>query len=310
MLNIEAASYFVPDHFIDINQVPELYGLDKNELKVFTRLYGLERIPSAQGMNVQELLSHPIEQLLEDKHFDPENVRVLIYAHTSKVITAFSQSILKFLRDKFHFNNALMFGTSINNCASTITAFEMASNMLRSMDKDAKALIVTGELTFTQVQKVIPKISILGDASAVMLVGNSSSQHELLAVEMEIDGGSADGIWMTPEQNKQYELDYAPTFSRVIKKALEKANIGLEDITYIFPHNVNIPSWKNVVKALGISMDKIYLRNVKRYSHCFGADVVINFVDAKREGLIKQGDYYLMATVGLGSIYAAAIFRY
>lgn len=310
MINIEHASYYVPDHFIDLNQVPELYGLSKNELKVFTRLYGLERIPAAVGMSLQALLCKPIEQLMREKSINPNHIKVLIYAHTSKVVTPFSQSAIKYIKNYFHFDHALTFGTTINNCASTITALEMAACLLETMDADAKALIITGELTFTEVQKVIPKISILGDAAAVMLLGNSGSSHRLLATEMEIDGASADGIWMTPEQNKQYERDYAPKFSAVIKRALAKANIDISELSFIFPHNVNLPSWNKVVTYLNTTTDKIYLRNVKRYSHCFGADIVINLVDAKKENLIKPGDYYLMATVGLGSVYAAAVFQY
>lgn len=43
MVNILAADYFVPDSFIDLNDVKSFYGLNKHELNVFTRLYGLKK---------------------------------------------------------------------------------------------------------------------------------------------------------------------------------------------------------------------------------------------------------------------------
>lgn len=310
MLNIIAADYYVPNHFIDLKNSEEFYGLSKYELNVFTRLYGLEKIPSAKNMALTELLSIPIKKIFQDNSVNNQSIKYLIYAHTSKVVNSFSQSAIKFLKQSFNFNNAIMLETTINNCASTISAIEIAGNLLKSDSSDAKALIVTGELTFTEIQKVIPKISILGDASAALLLGNNGVHHKLLSIEMKVDGKSSEGVWMNQEKSKEYERDYAPTLSQVIRMALKKANINLSDLSFIFPHNVNLPSWKKVISELNIPINKIYLSNVRKYSHCFGADIVINFVDAERERLIEPGDFYVMATVGLGSIYAAAVFQY
>ena len=75
---IEAADYFVPKEAIDLNLVPELYGLTKNELKVFTRLYGLEKIPTAREMSLQELIRIPVEKMMQDSLVDPEKIKIII----------------------------------------------------------------------------------------------------------------------------------------------------------------------------------------------------------------------------------------
>lgn len=304
MLSIESASYFVPKKYINLINASEVYGLTKNEIKVFTRVYGLEKIPIADDMSLRSLLYQSLNQL------NMSSVCLIIFAHTSKVVAAFSDPIIHDIKRDYHLSDAVGFGMTINNCASTLSAFEVADHYLQTQSSDKKALIITGELTFTSVQKVIPRISILGDASAAVLVSRSNTEHRLLSVATHIDGASADGVWMTPEQNQQYERDYAPTFSAVIHDAVNKAGIALTDVAYIFPHNVNIPAWTKLANVINFPIEKIYLNNIKRYSHCFGADIIINFVDAIDNKNLKSGDYYMLATVGLGSIYSAAVFQY
>lgn len=310
MLNIEAASYYIPASYIDLNEANELYGLSRNELKVFTRLYGLKKIPYADNMTLNELLFSSLDKLFAENDINRNDIKLLIYAHTSKVVMSFSDSVTHAIKDRYHLTNAIAFGVTINNCASTISAIEMSAALLSNMPAGSKALIVVGELTFTTVQKVIPKISILGDASSVLLVGNTAKQHRLLAVGSVVEGASADGVWMTPEQNQQYERDYAPMFSRAIHRAITKAGLSLSDVKLILPHNVNLPAWSKLVKQLSYPLEKVYLDNVGRYSHCFGSDNIINFVDALKINKLQSGDYYMMATVGLGSFYSAAIFQY
>jgi 3-oxoacyl-[acyl-carrier-protein] synthase-3 len=310
MLNIEAASYYVPTTYIDLNQASELYGLPRNELKVFTRLYGLEKIPYASNIALKELLFNALDKLFKENDINVDDIKFLIYAHTSKVVMSFSDSVIQSIKKRYLLTNAISFGVTINNCASTISAIEMAESLIKDMPLNSKVLIVVGELTFTSVQKIIPKISILGDASSALLVSNVKKQHQLLAVGTIVEGASADGVWMTPEQNQQYERDYAPTFSRAIHRAVAKVGLALSEIKLILPHNVNLPAWSKLAKQLNFPIEKVYLDNVKRYSHCFGSDSIINFVDVLKDNKLQIGDYYMMATVGLGSFYSAAVFQY
>jgi len=310
MLNIESASYYVPDRYIDLEKISYFDAISKNEMRVFTRLYGLKRIPVAEHLSLKALLSQSLDSLLNKVLINLAEIKLIIYAHTSKIVTPFACSIINEIKNDYGLHHALAFATTINNCASTLTAFEMAEALLTTMAPNAKAIIITGERMFTASQKVIPKISILGDASAAVLVSKRKGLHTLKSMVIKTDGASANGIWMTEEQNKQYEKDYAMIFSQVIHEALHQSNITLDKIRYILPHNVNLPSWKNVAKVLNISIDKIYLENIPHYSHCFGADIIINYVDVLSKKLIQPGDYYMMATVGLGSIYAAAVFQY
>ena len=140
--------------------------------------------------------------------------------------------------------------------------------------------------------------------------GLCGKNHRLLHQEMKIAGEFYRGVWLTAEESKLFEYQYVPLLSETILLAIKNAGLTLDNIRLILPHNVNLISWENTAKAMGLSLDKIYLNNVRKYAHCFGADIFINFVDVLAEKKLKPGDYYVMATVGLGATFAAAVFQY
>jgi 3-oxoacyl-[acyl-carrier-protein] synthase-3 len=61
------------------------------------------------------------------------------------------------------------------------------------------------------------------------------------------------------------------------------------------------------MRELGWPRDKVYLDNVARYSHCFGADGFINLRHALAEGRLVSGDQVLMVSVGMGATLASAL---
>lgn len=197
----------------------------------------------------------------------------------------------------------------MSNCAATLNAFEMAQVMLRNYDSNAKAIIVVGERAFTPTVQLIPNTSITGDAAAAVLVSKNGARDRLINMHIQTAGKYHRGIWMSAEESRDFERTYVPLLCQTIQKAISKAGITLGDVKIILPHNVNRISWDKTARALQVSTEKIYLKNISQYGHCFGADILINYLDAKKDALIQPGDYYLMATVGLGASFAAAVFQ-
>jgi 3-oxoacyl-[acyl-carrier-protein] synthase-3 len=310
MLSIEQVSYFMPKTRLKIEESLERFSLTKSQARVFSAFYGLQEIPCAEGMSMVELISQSVEALLQKTNVDKHNIKYIIHSHTAKVITRFGRSVIREVQQALGLGSTIAFGTSLNNCASTLNAFDMAKVLLHSHDEHARAIVVTGERAFTPSVQVIPNTSITGDASAAVLVGLHGKNHRLLHQEMNTAGEFHRGIWLTPEESKLFGKKYVPLLSETILSAIKKAGLTMDDIRLILPHNVNLISWENTAKAMNFPLDKIYLKNVKKYAHCFGADIFINFADALAEEKLKVGDYYVMATVGLGATFAAAVFQY
>ncbi len=309
MLYINDASCYIPDSYLDVEQAGELLGLSREHIKVYKKIYGIEKIPTARDLPFAEFIRRPVEKLLEKNKIRKADIKYLIHCHTAKVINPFGYSIVRKIKKDLQLESAVAFGASINNCASTISSLDLLSHVLAN-DKKSKAILVCGDYAFTPVLQCIPNTSILGDASAAVLLGRAGKKNQLISIATRIHGKYAKGIWLSPDEVNEFEKTYAEALSSAILEAIHKASLTKEQIKIIIPHNVNVHSWKRVAEVLQLPVEKIYLKNIKKYSHCFGSDIFINYSTANSEKVFSPGDYYVMATVGLGAVFSAAVFQY
>ena len=309
MLYMNDIKSFVPDTYATIEEAGKNLHLDEAHIKVYKKIYGIEKIPIASGIRFIDFIKRPIQDLLDNNQIDKSNIKYLIHCHTAKVIVPFGHSLIRQVKDEMGFKEAITFGTSINNCASTMASLDLLSHILEQHGS-CKAILVCGDYAFTHVLKLIPNTSILGEGSAAVLLSKQGNKNKLLAISIKTAGEYAEGIWLSPEKSRQFESEYADLFSTVIHDAIHKSGLDQDQIKLIIPHNVNLPSWQRVASLMKFPLGRIYLNNVRKYSHCFGADIFINYVSIEQQKILKPGDYYVMATVGLGAVFAAAVFKY
>nr|WP_236663471.1 3-oxoacyl-[acyl-carrier-protein] synthase III C-terminal domain-containing protein [Aeromonas jandaei] len=92
-----------------------------------------------------------------------------------------------------------------------------------------------------------------------------------------------------------------------MQRSRQQAVLEWEQIRWIFPHNVNLISWRNAAAKLNVPLSKIYLDKLPELGHCFGADIFINWRFASQT--LQPGDHIMVATVGLGAVFGAAVFQ-
>jgi 3-oxoacyl-[acyl-carrier-protein] synthase-3 len=157
---------------------------------------------------------------------------------------------------------------------------------------------------------MIPRSTVMGEASCAILIENTEKNHHLIATAFDIQGQYASGSWLNSYLQMDFEKKYAQWLSGVIKRAVQNAKISLNQIKKIIPHNVNLISWKSTLKKLGASQQQIFLENIPVTGHCFGADNFINLNAVLGQDELQPGDYYLLVTVGLGAVFVASVFQY
>ena len=311
MLSIKAAEYFIPDTYFDPILQYESLGITKAQAKVYSKIYGIEKVPYVtRDMSMQDLLFMPIQQLQAKVDLNDYQIKYLIHAYTSSAIYPFGLSMVREIAEKLAIPPENAFATSINKCVSIFTALEMAAALLQSLEEHEHILIFTGEIGFTPELRIIPNTSITGDAAACIVVGKAASSIRLLKTGSHIHGEFARGIWMNADETALFERQFIALFCEAIHSLLRQTDCRLEDIKLILPHNINLPTWQKMAKALSLSIDKIYLANVKKYAHCFNADLIINLTDVLNQRHLQAGDLFIAASAGVGAIFSVALFRY
>lgn len=90
---------------------------------------------------------------------------------------------------------------------------------------------------------------------------------------------------------------------------LEQANLSIESLDLVIPHQANIRIIDAVKTRLGLPDDKV-LANIDRYGNTSSASIPIALDEAVREGKLKRGDLVLLVAFGGGLTWGAVLLRY
>lgn len=312
MLTIENLGFHVPETCPDIADLRGRAPFPANELRVLQRLYGLRRVAQSD-LPIDAMLERAVGDLLDRSGVDRRDIALLIHTHTAFELRSYPNPMLDRLRRRLGLFNAVSFGMHSNNCASVLSALGVAQRFLRTRPPGSRAVIVTGDVAFTEILHTIPNTTVCGDAASACLVsadGGDAGGSRMLSLELDTYGAHAAGAWQSAEQQKAFETLYASRLAGVMTRSLHAAGLGWDDIRLVFPHNVNVISWRNVAAELRLPLNRIYLEQVPAIGHCFGADIFINWGCARDSGLIAPGNHVMLATVGIGVVFGAAVFRY
>lgn len=97
--------------------------------------------------------------------------------------------------------------------------------------------------------------------------------------------------------------------SDVIEDVLEKAELEIDDIALIVPHQANKRIIEAAAKKLKVQPSRFYL-NLNRYGNTSAASIPIALCDAVDDGLLKPDDNVIFVGFGGGLTWAATVVKW
>ena len=91
--------------------------------------------------------------------------------------------------------------------------------------------------------------------------------------------------------------------------SLERAKVGVEDISLFVPHQANIRIMEAVASRLGIPADRI-ASVIEETGNTSSASIPLALIDAVESGRVRDGDHLLLAGFGAGMTWASAVWRW
>jgi 3-oxoacyl-[acyl-carrier-protein] synthase-3 len=113
-----------------------------------------------------------------------------------------------------------------------------------------------------------------------------------------------------PAAMDRFAAEYTELLAEVILAAVKQADLSIDDIALVLPHNVNVVSWRRVCRRVGIPVDRVLLDNVPLVGHTPSADTFINHASAVAAGRLAPGDRYLTAGAGFGAVFSAMVLEH
>ncbi|MEE1550076.1 MAG: 3-oxoacyl-[acyl-carrier-protein] synthase III C-terminal domain-containing protein [Nitrospinaceae bacterium] len=97
--------------------------------------------------------------------------------------------------------------------------------------------------------------------------------------------------------------------TEVSQEALDFNGLSTEDVTLVVPHQANRRIIDAVTDKLGIPSEKVFM-NIEKYGNTSAASIPIAIHEAREAGLIVPGSLTLLAVVGAGLTWGAALIKW
>lgn len=309
MTALDAVSVYTPETSVPIENLAGPLGLTDIQVRLFRRFHGLDEVRVDRDRSLHDLLRVAVRGLTALRGKE-NRVRYVIHGRAMPVVVPYPENPLHDVCRELGLGHALTFTVTQQSCASGLLAVELAGRLLAEDPlRDALALVLTGEKTFTRDAQLLPGTSIFSEGASACLVSATGQRDRLLAYACHQRGEFDIEIGESPEK---FQREYRPALASVIHQVIKEAGITLDDIRLILPHNVNVVTWQRLCLLLDYPVERVVLSNVATNGHVFCADAFANYRTALESGLLHEGDRYLVAAVGSGNgaTFSAMLFQH
>jgi 3-oxoacyl-[acyl-carrier-protein] synthase III len=211
-------------------------------------------------------------------------------------------------------------------CSGFIYALNMAAQAIQT--GSAQAALVIGSETLSRVVNWQDRNTcvLFGDGAGAFVLQPSLDPGGVLSAVMRSDGsggnllsvpagGSAHPASLETIQSGQHYIHMngrevyrfaTRVMAQATNEALAKANLSLNEIKLVIPHQANLRIITAAVKGLDLPMERCFV-NIDRYGNTSTASIPIATVEAFQRGLILPGDRIAFVGFGAGLTWGAAI---
>jgi 3-oxoacyl-[acyl-carrier-protein] synthase-3 len=294
---LEAVAVHLPPRRIPIEDLADELGLTTMQIKLFRRYHRLAEVRQQPDGDLADLLCAAVANL--DALVGREDlVRYVIHARTFPVVSPYPHNPLHRVTTRFGLDRAVAFTVTHQACASGLLALDVAGRLLAAdPDPQARALVLTGEKTFTPEARLVPETSVFSEGAAACLVSADGPRDRMLAYAVNLRGefdGDHDDV------AARFQREYHSSLADAISAAVAEAGLDLDQIDLMLPHNVNAVVWSKLCRLIGFPTERVLLDNVPVTGHMFCADAFVNYTTARAGGLLREGGHYLIAAAGAG----------
>lgn len=199
-------------------------------------------------------------------------------------------------------------------CTGFLYGVGVAAAMIEADAADN--VVVVGADTFSSITDWTDRSCVFfGDGAGAVVLQRSGSGDGLLALTLHADGSGREGFFV-PSGGQHFRMDPHAVYRagtsvlpEAIRTALTLAGRSLDDMRYVVPHQPSRRVLDETASQLGIPPDRI-LRNMDRYANTAGGTIPLLLDETVRGGKLDAGDEFLMAAVGSGWTWGAAVVKW
>ena len=302
--------YYLPSDPVNLEHLVEMKVLTPEKLMLYRLSRGLNVIHISEKETASDIAVKVAAQALDESESDPLSIDAVIFFNSMYNAKIAREDVVQRIRYELGLKRAIGFSIWGQACSSITTAIRVARDMILAGSAES-VMVVGADSLIGARRRELEGITLMGDGGSAMIVKKNCATNRLVQIASHDEGSfyRYRGATGQDAEGERYTLLYFIVISRIVQKVLKNAKLKLSDISVIIPHNINLSSWEVVLKTLGCDEQKLFSKNICRHGHAFGSDVVVNMVDAIREGRLREGEYALLLTAGLGACWGSIIIQ-
>lgn len=295
---------------------------------IYARTGIKERYIAGEGESTATLAYKAAQQALEVADILPIDLDLIVVA-TSTPENIFPSSA-SLVQDWLNAHHAGAFDLSAA-CSGFVYALNMAADSIRA--GSIQTALVIGSETMSRILDWQDRSTciLFGDGAGAVVLAASEVEGGVISSVLRSDGAGSDLLAIPSvgsidaaesragaNGNKLYKMTMAggEVFrfaTRVVNDSIEQASkmadIGVEDIDLVIPHQANFRILQAAARKLGIDINK-FMSNVEYYGNTSAASIPIALCEAIEQKRIQEKDHIALVGFGGGLTWASMIIQW
>lgn len=305
-------------------------GADYNP-DVAARL-GIKQVPLQNGAANETASNMAVaagREALKRAKVDPQTVNVVLeYSIMPQEYLVPVWNMSNKVQAEVGASKSFVVGFSGGGSSNFMVALSSAAAMLSENEELKTALLVTGDTTIpgNRVLNLKDPVTVLGDGASAVVLQRDAPGGVVIDTELWSEGSNHDvcyipgGSLAHPEDISLYrmELDKArydafpksETLRQMSDRLLERAGLTLSNVACVLCSNISVEDEAAIQRVFKNKVSPVCAANRELHGHLQGTDFPLNYLSVVEEGKIKQGDYVLAVSHGMGATAAVTLLRY
>ncbi|HZR65464.1 MAG TPA: 3-oxoacyl-[acyl-carrier-protein] synthase III C-terminal domain-containing protein [Terriglobales bacterium] len=282
---------------------------------------GLNRVRVCGDKQLYDLISEAASKAIAEAAIKPRDINLILDFSTWSAETSEGLSFAHKLGADLGAENSMVLSFKVGGCAGLHVAIKTALGWMSTDESIQTVLLITGDAAPPGNRSLLP-ITIHGDAASAVVLRRESDQGPLLlgveamtlshlhnAITIARKNGHFDIVVDAMCIEREVMPVYFLNMLRMVNRALDASSLSLKDIDHFIYSNISRRDREAFGKMLGLPKGSLPVTPMSEYGHTFASDLVINYVNMRREGLIHPGQLLLFASAGIGFTWGVTIAR-
>ncbi|CCQ93563.1 3-oxoacyl-(acyl-carrier-protein) synthase III [[Clostridium] ultunense Esp] len=323
-VGITGIGSYVPEKVITNYDLCEI--VDTSNEWIVERTGIQERRIVDQSLSTSDIGTIAANKALEDSNTNPKEIDLIIVATATPDMAFPSTACI--VQKNIQAINAAAFDISAG-CSGFIYGLSIGFNFIKA-GTYRKVLVIGGETLSKIVNWEDRNTCVLfGDGAGACILERCEEGFGFLTFDLGSDGNNGH-LLIQPAGGSRLPASYETVSNRLhtikmdgrevfkfavriieksSKEVLRKANIPLEQIDLLIPHQANMRIIQSAIKKLQLEENKVYI-NLDKYGNMSSASIPVALDEAYKKEFFSKGDIVLLVAFGAGLTWGATLLRW